>query len=183
MQIVRLLWLKYKSGSNFPSRLKFRDAYLTLYTQQWLFEADTDLLYTEVKYENVLDGITSAATPRPVERVPRDADFLFEVVYDVEDLQQLREDLKNLLFSLSILEDDYLGGNGSRGYGKIKFYFTNITAKKSDFYKGVKTETKEFGIVSDADVLSKNQRPDYETLMSVDDIRDKLQEIVSYFSS
>ena len=169
-------------GSNFPSRLKFRDAYFTPYTAKKLEEAETDLLYTEIKNENVLDRVTAASNPRPVERVPRDSDFMFEIVYDVEDLEQLKEDLENLLFALSLLEDDYLGGNGSRGYGKVKFYFTEASAKKAEFYEGKKEGMKK--VLDESlrnEVTNRDKAPDYEKLLTVDELRAKIDEIVKFF--
>jgi CRISPR-associated protein Csm3 len=41
--------------------------------------------YTEWKFENAIDRITSAANPRQIERVPRGAEFEFELIYNVED--------------------------------------------------------------------------------------------------
>ena len=69
--------------------------------------------------ENTLDRITSAASPRTIERVVRGAKFSMELVYDVEDPERVTEDLKEVLACLRLLEDDYLGGSGSRGYGRI----------------------------------------------------------------
>ena len=56
-----------------------------------------------------------------LERVPAGAKFYFELVYTVEDKTQAVEDLKNIAIALAILEDDALGGHGSRGYGKVRF--------------------------------------------------------------
>jgi CRISPR-associated protein Csm3 len=53
--------------------------------------------------------------------VPAGSEFKFELVYTVEDESQVEEDLRNLAIALAILEDDALGGHGSRGYGKVKF--------------------------------------------------------------
>jgi len=49
--------------------------------------------------------------------------------------------LKELFVAMKLLEDDYLGGSGSRGYGKIKF--ENITVKKREasYYEGNGSET------------------------------------------
>ena len=34
---------------------------------------------------------------------------------------KFKEDMKNILLMMDVLEDDYLGGHGTRGYGRIKF--------------------------------------------------------------
>jgi CRISPR-associated protein Csm3 len=43
------------------------------------------------------------------------------------EYQEAIEDLENLAIALAILEDDALGGHGSRGYGKVKLSFRNLT--------------------------------------------------------
>ena len=109
------------SGRNFPARLIARDCHLEESSIQKLKRVDTGLYMTEWKFENGIDRITSAANPRQVERVPAGAAFKFELVYTIENESQVIEDLKNLAIALAILEDDALGGHGSRGYGKVKF--------------------------------------------------------------
>ena len=118
-----------------PARLSVRDSFLTEPSVKELEEIDTGLQYTEWKFENGLDRITAAANPRQLERVPAGAKFHFEIVYDVETNQaEVEEDVNNLLKSLSLLEDDALGGHGSRGYGKICFRFDRVTGRKTDYY-------------------------------------------------
>ncbi len=75
---------------------------------------------TEVKFENSINRITSKAdNPRQTERVPSGAIFDFEINVKIfEGDEGLLDVLKE---GLKLLEMDSLGGNGSRGYGKIKF--------------------------------------------------------------
>jgi CRISPR-associated protein Csm3 len=40
---------------------------------------------------------------------------------------------------MSLLEDDYLGGSGSRGSGKIAFQEMTVTLKRSDDYLSPQT--------------------------------------------
>ena len=101
-------------------RLIFRDAFLS--------NADElDSLgvrsYTEVKFENTIDRITAEANPRQIERAIRDSIFGFELIYEVTDKSQaqVEEDFEVILDGLKLLELDYLGGSGSRGYGKVVF--------------------------------------------------------------
>ncbi|ERT07683.1 RAMP superfamily protein [Lyngbya aestuarii BL J] len=108
-------------GRNSPARLIVRDCHLTDDSAQKLVQIDTGLYMTEWKFENGIDRITAAANPRQLERVPAGSQFKLEMVYTVEDATQAREDLKNILQTILVLEDDALGGHGSRGYGKIKF--------------------------------------------------------------
>ena len=88
----------------------------------------------EWKFENGMDRITAAANPRQLERVPAGAEFPFELVYTVESAAQAEEDLRNLAIALAILEDDALGGHGSRGYGKISFHNFNFFYRSIDEY-------------------------------------------------
>ena len=108
-------------GRNSPARLIVRDCHLQQESAERLKKVDTGLYMTEWKFENSIDRITAAANPRQFERVPAGSKFNFEMVYTVEDKVQAIEDLKNLAISVAILEDDALGGHGSRGYGKIRF--------------------------------------------------------------
>lgn len=108
-------------GRNAPARLIVRDCHLLKESADKLKQIDTGLYMTEWKFENGIDRITAAANPRQLERVPAGAEFNFELVYTVEDTAQAEEDLRNIAIALAILEDDALGGHGSRGYGKVRF--------------------------------------------------------------
>ncbi|MEG4504939.1 type III-A CRISPR-associated RAMP protein Csm3 [Microcoleus sp. F6_B4] len=117
-----------KKGRNSPARLIVRDCHLIDESAEKLKRVDTGLYMTEWKFENGIDRVTAAANPRQVERVPRGAKFKFELVYTVEadgdradNVTQAIEDLQNIAIGLSLLEDDALGGHGSRGYGQVRF--------------------------------------------------------------
>ena len=105
----------YKVG-----RLIFRDAFLT---NKKDLDSRSVKGYTEVKFENTIDRITAEANPRQIERAIRDSVFGFELIYEVTDKSQaqVEEDFKVILDGLKLLELDYLGGSGSRGYGKVVF--------------------------------------------------------------
>lgn len=109
-------------GKNHPARLAVSDLLLTDDSFEELKLIDTGLMYTEWKFENTLDRITSAAMPRQIERVPRGSVFGLRLVYDDRaDVDTLDEDMRNLSRALALLEDDALGGHGSRGYGRVQF--------------------------------------------------------------
>ena len=101
---------------------------------------DTGLFLTEWKFENGIDRITSAANPRNIERVPRGAKFKFSILLDVEEQATFGEDLENLNLCMRLLQDDALGGHGSRGYGQVKLNLSKITARPIDYYRGQVTE-------------------------------------------
>ncbi|MCC9078456.1 type III-A CRISPR-associated RAMP protein Csm3 [Litorilinea aerophila] len=110
-----------------PTRLVVRDVQMTAESIARLEEnGRTDLPYTEVKTEVSIDRVTSAANPRQMERVPAGTVFgPAELVYSIYegdgcDSQRDVERFARLVEGLVLLEDDYLGGLGSRGSGKVR---------------------------------------------------------------
>lgn len=73
----------------------------------------------ETKFENTIDRLTAVANPRQIERVVRGAEFAVEIIYNVEELDQLQEDFDNITMAMILLENDYLGGGGTRGNGRV----------------------------------------------------------------
>jgi CRISPR-associated protein Csm3 len=131
--------LKINRGRNAPARLIVRDSHLLTESVEKLKQVDTGLYMTEWKFENGIDRVTAAANPRQLERVPAGAKFKFELVYTVEDAEQAIEDLQNIAIALAILEDDALGGHGSRGYGKVKFQNFDISYRSLEQYRQIVT--------------------------------------------
>lgn len=83
---------------------------------------------TEIKFENSINRTTAVANPRQIERTIRGSEFDLNIIYDVDYLKDeaeaeetLKKDMAILADGFKLLEYDYLGGNGSRGYGKVKF--------------------------------------------------------------
>ncbi len=101
---------------NRPSRLIVRDAEL-LNTEKL---NNTDLLYTESKTENSVDRVTASANPRTFERVPAGAQFKLNMVLNIFEGENEEALKKTLMQAIALLEDDYLGGHGSRGYGQVE---------------------------------------------------------------
>lgn len=75
---------------------------------------------TEIKFENTINRITSVANPRQIERVIRGAEFPLDIIYEADDETQMKEDFETIAEGFRLLGYDYIGGSGSRGYGKIK---------------------------------------------------------------
>ncbi|RME96971.1 MAG: type III-A CRISPR-associated RAMP protein Csm3, partial [Chloroflexi bacterium] len=139
-----------------PTRLVVRDVQLD---PDSLKGATLDLPFTEVKWENALDRVTSAATPRQIERVPAGAVFkpmqLVFSLYQESDCALL----PNIFTALQLVEDDYLGGQGSRGSGKVAFNNITLTARVgSDYRLG---EKKELGNLSDLSDAAKQDLEDW----------------------
>jgi CRISPR-associated protein Csm3 len=108
-----------------PTRLIVSDAKLSEDSIGRIKKLKTDLEFTEVKWENVIDRITSAANPRQMERVPEGAEFEFGMIYNVFT-ESDKSNLKEVFKALELVEHDYLGGSGTRGYGKVKFEDVNV---------------------------------------------------------
>ena len=111
-----------KTG-NQPSKLIVRDAVLSKDSKEALLACDNlDMPYTENKWENVIDRTKGVAEhPRQSERVPAGAVFNAEFVLNVWDDDKESELMDLFMKGIKLLENDYLGGSGSRGYGQIKF--------------------------------------------------------------
>ena len=121
-----------------PSRLIVRDARISRDQIEGEFFQNTDLLYTEVKTEVVIDRITSRAIPRQLERVPAGTRFEFELVLNVFKGDS-EEDLINDMFAaIKLVQNDYIGGSGSRGSGQIRFSIESIKSFTPDYYKNMK---------------------------------------------
>ncbi len=136
-------------GDGNASRIIVRDAYLTTEWEKKLKESEfTDMPYTEVKWENVINRLKGTAEhPRQMERIPAGAKFNLNFIINTFKIDDIQDDENNLyeLFEkgLEILQDDYLGGGGSRGYGQVKI--TNIvkTEKLASAYIVPKPETTQ----------------------------------------
>lgn len=76
---------------------------------------------TEVKFENSISRLTAVANPRQIERAVRGSIFELDLIYEVEEADELLEDMEMLAEGMKLLQYDYLGGSGSRGYGKVAF--------------------------------------------------------------
>ena len=120
-RILRLFGCSKKEQRR--SRLLFRDMILPDSSVQELQKVG---LYaaTEVKFENSINRLSAVANPRQIERVIRGCKFDLNILYDLcetDKLNEITEDIALLAEGMRLLEYDYLGGHGSRGYGKVKF--------------------------------------------------------------
>ena len=90
---------------------------------------------TEVKFENSISRTTAVANPRQIERVVRGAVFPMQLLYEVTDgltEEKILQDFQILKEGFQLLEYDYLGGNGSRGYGRIHIKDLNVDVVVGD---------------------------------------------------
>ncbi|MCD6306079.1 MAG: type III-A CRISPR-associated RAMP protein Csm3 [Deltaproteobacteria bacterium] len=110
-----------------PTRVSFADAFLN---PEWKMLADENQWpLTEVKSENSINRIKGTAEhPRFTERVPSETVFDFSVTLKRMEGDEGLEDF--LLSGLKLLQLDALGGNGSRGYGKVAFQFQDEATQR-----------------------------------------------------
>jgi len=85
-------------------------------------EEEKKIVLSEAKYENVINRQKGTAEhPRQTERVPAGVKFDFDIRIKVLDGDN-EEELKTMVEKgLDLIQIDYLGGNGSRGYGRVIF--------------------------------------------------------------
>lgn len=127
------------SGKTTNTRLIIRDAKLSEKSAEKLNSKKTELPYTEAKLEITVDRITSQATPRTVERVPAGTTFNLNMVFNLFE-EQDNGRFEKVFLAMHLLEDDYLGGGGARGSGRIKFENLSVILRSPKYYKNGKGE-------------------------------------------
>jgi CRISPR-associated protein Csm3 len=98
-----------KSGRNF-GHLIVRDSFNRIDENQDQFED---------KAENVIARDTGKATPRHIERSVKGNQFVLDMILDIYSGDIDTKLLETLRLGFRLLEHDYLGGSGTRGYGKV----------------------------------------------------------------
>lgn len=125
-EIVLRLFGSSEKGADMrmkPSRLIFTDAVVSNMDQ---LKKEGIHSATEVKFENTINRVTAVANPRQIERTIRGTEFPLEIIYNMDKEDEIIEDFGAIRDGLKLLQYDYIGGHGSRGYGKVKF--TNLSA-------------------------------------------------------
>lgn len=107
-----------KKGNVKTSRLLFSDMILSNWEE---LKKQGLTSKTEIKFENTIKRTTAVANPRQIERVIRGSEFPLDIIYEVLDEETMKKDFEIIREGFRLLEYDYLGGHGSRGYGKVKF--------------------------------------------------------------
>lgn len=105
-----------------PSRALFRDGNLTAESRATLIDAQASkgISFTEIKTENMINRrVGMAENPRTQERVPAGTIFNFEISVRIFNDDNEDEIVGLLTTGLAMLQQDYLGASGSRGYGKV----------------------------------------------------------------
>lgn len=133
-----------------PTRLIVRDAHLSEETRTDPRYIQGGIFRTEIKTENRLNRITSAANPRPIERVPKGAKFDLELIYGIYDMGDGGEtdiaNLDELGLALHMLQASVLGGGGSRGSGHINIEQPQAMIKRLHDYQNQAEAGEEQGL-------------------------------------
>lgn len=109
-----------------PTRIIVRDANLTRNSEKVLTKAQEEkgIYFAEVKTENWVNrktGVAGNQGLRTQERIPAGTKFDFEIVLRIFDGDIEKKMVDFVLDGLSMVQKEYLGGSGSRGYGKVIF--------------------------------------------------------------
>ena len=116
-----------------PARLTAYDAPLDLDSITVQMRENLDDELTEVKSENAIDRVTAQSNARTLERVPAGARFKVRLVLDILCAED-RELVATLVQGIRLLEDDALGGGGSRGSGRIRFSGWKLSWRNKAYY-------------------------------------------------
>ncbi len=130
-RIVRLFGGADKdaNGAVPHGKLIFSDAFLTNRDELINRGAAAE---TEVKFENNINRVSGVATPRQIERSIRGSEFGISLIYEYDDKSNIEEDLETIAEGFKLLEKDYLGGSGTRGYGRVKIKDIGLDAVVGD---------------------------------------------------
>ncbi|HOD52940.1 MAG TPA: type III-A CRISPR-associated RAMP protein Csm3 [Candidatus Cloacimonadota bacterium] len=133
--------IEHSKDTNFmPTRVIFRDSHIIGVIKEFNKESFTindihtnieeirELMgsdFVEAKTEVTIDrlsGTVGGGGPRQIERVSAGTVFAFEIILRSFENDNAEEHFKLLKKGLKLVENDALGGSGSRGSGKIKFF-------------------------------------------------------------
>jgi len=148
--ILRAFGTTHKEWKGGPARLVVRDAHLDPGWRKEIVESGLPL--TEDKAEvtiNRIQGKAAQMGPRHSERVPAGARFRIEILF--KELSQDgtgavadRRAFNWFMAGLRLLEQDALGGSGSRGYGKVKFKNLELDGQPiQDQFDGIREITRD----------------------------------------
>ena len=140
---------KSDDDKTYQTRTIVRDSLPTDDTIKKWENADELYAGSEIKWENTINRITSEANPRNIERVPRGSEFSLEIIFSTYSDDESKN-LVKLLEAMNLLENNYLGGSGSRGSGQISFKDINIVKRDIEYYT---KNAEEERIVENTDII------------------------------
>lgn len=119
---------------SYLTRIQVRDSELDTTAFENTFgkqhERQLDFDFSEIKTENVIKRASgSAEHPRQMERVPANALFNMGIVLSVYEGDDEIQFLRKIKQAFDLINMDYMGGSGSRGYGAVEINVTSISGK------------------------------------------------------
>lgn len=107
------------------TRILVRDSELTDGSKKTLTEAQEQkgLYFSEIKSENIINRDTGVAADRGLrtqERVPAGTEFNMNLIIKIFEGDDKDKILGLVKKGLDLLQKDYLGSSGSRGYGQVE---------------------------------------------------------------
>lgn len=128
---------KVFGGGDEPTRLIFRDAQLSKGNNgsvNYFEKYRIGEIQTEAKTEVAISRKTGKAAgsgPRTTERIPPETEFEGEILIRYSNNEDLEKTISILKEAIELLNNDYLGGSGSRGYGAVKVTLTEKESKEN----------------------------------------------------
>ena len=123
---IKRLFGHAESKNPKTSRIYFSDIFMSEESREELENSDMDA--TEIKFENTITRSTGVANPRQIERAIKGIKYNMSLIYNIENESEIEEDFKLLKMAFKLLQYDYLGANGSRGYGRVDIKELDVKA-------------------------------------------------------
>lgn len=123
---IKRLFGHAESKNPKTSRIYFSDIFMSEESREELENSDMDA--TEIKFENTITRSTGVANPRQIERAIKGIKYNMSLIYNIENESEIEEDFKLLKMAFKLLQYDYLGANGSRGYGRVDIKDLDVKA-------------------------------------------------------
>ena len=123
---IKRLFGHAESKNPKTSRIYFSDIFMSEESREELENSDMDA--TEIKFENTITRSTGVANPRQIERAIKGIKYDMSLIYNIENESEIEEDFKLLKMAFKLLKYDYLGANGSRGYGRVDIKDLDVKA-------------------------------------------------------
>ena len=123
---IKRLFGHAESKNPKTSRIYFSDIFMSEESREELENSDMDA--TEIKFENTITRSTGVANPRQIERAIKGIRYDMSLIYNIENESEIEEDFKLIKMAFKLLKYDYLGANGSRGYGRVDIKDLDVKA-------------------------------------------------------
>lgn len=150
------------------TRIYIRDAFIDEDSFTEDIKQNLSLEWTEIKAETAIDrkkGTAYHGSLRQIERVPAGAKFKFEMIFNIFS-EEDKELLKSLFIAMELLENDYLGGMGSRGYGQVEFKDIKIFWNKKGDYESGDVVTEEKISINDENSIPSHIVKNFDSIKS-----------------